>query len=252
MSYNFNGIVQSGRSLSCCAVCVQCLSGVRFGGCAAAPGNSSVTGKNFGKLFSKSLGQSVRSARFMVSLLAVLSLNPTPLQTPPNHPAVHDLQYATIRPAVPVCIPSSRPCVRPPGPRPCEPRPRVRPGRLRASVLVKSGAWFRVFFGVALGVSLASPSPNTYRPASAASSPASSTASAGSSRTYHLLRERRQRARPGNHRTLLLSKFVSLLAGCPHAFYLQRRDTHPNHLAIVHSYLRATARPRRPPPPPLT
>jgi hypothetical protein len=30
-SYNFNGFVQSGRSCCYCVVCVQCLSGVRFG-----------------------------------------------------------------------------------------------------------------------------------------------------------------------------------------------------------------------------
>jgi hypothetical protein len=37
----------------------------------------------------------------------------------------------------------------------------------------------------------------------------------------------------------LLSKFARLLADCPHAFYFQRRDTHPNLLAIVHTHLRA-------------
>ncbi len=42
-------------------------------------------------------------------------------------------------------------------------------------------------------------------------------------------------------RALLLSKFVHLLADCPHAFYFQRRDTHPNLLAIVHTHLRPRA-----------
>ncbi len=32
-----------------------------------------------------------------------------------------------------------------------------------------------------------------------------------------------------------------LLAGCLQAFYLQRRDTHPNLLVIVHMHLRAIA-----------
>ena len=48
----------------------------------------------------------------------------------------------------------------------------------------------------------------------------------------------------GYPRSLLLSKFTSLLAGCPHAFYFQRRDTHPDLLAIVHAHLRTRAGPR--------
>jgi hypothetical protein len=51
----------------------------------------------------------------------------------------------------------------------------------------------------------------------------------------------------GYPRAVLMSKLASLLADCPHAFYFQRRDTHPDLLAVVRTHLRANTSPRPPP-----